>query len=807
MPAAVPEATPSFGDLLKHLRKRAGLTQRELGIAVGYSETHITRLEGNARVPDPATVKARFVDALKLAREPLLAQQLISLAEAAHDGQHRGQSVISPASTLTNLPAHLSRFIGRRRELEETLQRVRDHQIVTLTGAGGVGKTRLAIEAGAALREDFADGVWLAELATISDAELVANTLASAIGLHPASRPAQAVLTDYLRSRNALLIVDNCEHLRDACAGLVEALARACPGVRILCTSREPLGVPGEATWRVPSLASHEAALLFEQRAGLARLGFALNEANMPAVAQICARLDGVPLAIELAAARLEALSLQQIATRLDDRFRLLTNGARTALPRHQTLRMMIDWSYYLLSEAERTLLRHLSVFAGGWTLESALAIRNTPETIRLHAQLVAKSLVVMEQSVESDAGERYRLLETIRQYAHEKLVEAGEMAEARQNHLAHFTRMAQTAKPHLHRAEQVQWLDQLGAEFDNIRAALAWVRQTGDMRAGEALVDGIWLFWFMRGHLSEGINWVNDVFLAGRRVDDRLWVKAHAWMGWMALHKGAIFEGRRWFNAAAERVYALNDPYLVYQVHWGLGMVSADFATGCRLLNEAIDIAHEAGWAWEEALARWALGAYMRKQGDPQVAHDVLTKGLELARAAGDRLFISQMLLKLGLRAMDRGDYAAARPMLEESVAQVRELGDPVGVADAVIELCTLGLLQGDWDVARAALTESIAAYGKVGNNERLAQCVSIAAGIAHAQGEHEHAACLLGAVAAARAGTQRRFEFISRLYDEYDRLLPAVQASLDQAAFDDAWAMGQRMSLPHALQEAQAV
>jgi hypothetical protein len=241
--------------------------------------------------------------------------------------------------------------------------------------------------------------------------------------------------------------------------------------------------------------------------------------------------------------------------------------------------------------------------------------------------------------------------------------------------------------------------------------------------------------------------------------------------------------------------------------VYGGLGLVTVDFEEGCRLLGEAVNIAHDAGWIWGEAQARWALGMRMRNQGDPLIAQEMLNTGLALARQSGDHLFISQLLLKLGLRATDRNDFASARPMLEESVAYVRELGDPVGVADAVIELCALGLLQGDWGIARAALKESIVAYGKVGNNERLAQCVSIAAGIAEAQGDHERAAGLLGAVAAARAGTQRRFEFMSRLYDEYDRLLPLVQSALDPAVFHAAWDTGRQMKLHQALEEAMTV
>jgi predicted ATPase/DNA-binding XRE family transcriptional regulator len=804
----------TFGEMLRHLRRRAGLTQTQLGIAVGYSNGQITRLENGDRAPDVAIVRARFVDALNLQDENEMATRLIQLAESL-----RKETRPTAPSTRrrSNLRVYLTPFIGREREVGEVKDLLSYSRLLTLTGSGGVGKTRLAVEAAAALVGEqssgghlrFADGVWLAELAPISDPALMADTVAAAIELRPTSRPALAVLIDFLCDKELLLILDNCEHLIQACAELAVALLRACPRLRILATSREYLNVAGETAWRVPSLSAAESLQLFTARASAARADFALSSQNTSTVTDICRRLDGIPLAIELAASRVSALSVEQLAARLGNRFQLLTGGSRTALPRHQTLRALIDWSYNLLTEPERTLLRQLSVFAGGWTAEAAEQVCSQAcpsgcDILILLLDLVDKSLVVVD---DRQAETRYRLLETIRQYASEKLAETGELEQTQRQHLAFFTELAQTAKPHLHRQEQVLWLDRLEAEIDNLRAALEWVARHKNTQAGERLIDGIWWFWFQRAYLAEGIKWIGEVLLADHVADTATRVKANAWMGWLGVHKGNIEQIRVWFNTAAAQVRSLNDARLLHLVLCGWGMVVPDFEEATRLLDEALAIAQQAGWQREQAQALWILGTRMRRQGDPQRATQVLTQGLALARAVGDRYISAQILLKLGLRALDRAEYEHAHALLEESVALARELGAEVGIADSLIELGTLGVRQCDFDLARPAIRECVIAYGKAGNVQRLAQCVSMAAGIADALGHIEQAARLLAAAATARTNLSRRLEYNSTMYEEYDRLLPRVRAELDPAAFERAWAEGCRLTLNQALQEALAV
>jgi non-specific serine/threonine protein kinase len=400
------------------------------------------------------------------------------------------------AGPPTNLPISLTSFIGREREIAEVTRLLAgppsESRLLTLTGAGGCGKTRLALRVAGEALGDFPDGVWLVELAALADPALVAGAVAMAVGVREVpGRALTESLVDHLRDRTLLLILDNCEHLVAAAAGLADVLLRSCPRLRVLATSREPLGSAGETIWRVPSLTlpplsaadapllepltRYEAVRLFVERARAAVPAFAPSAENAPALVEICRRLDGIPLAIELAAARVRVFSAAQIAARLDDRFRLLTAGPRTALPRQQTLRATVDWSYDLLAEPERALLRRLSVFAGGWTFEAAEAVAagdgiQTHAVLDLMAQLVDKSLVIAE---EQRGAVRYRLLETIRAYARDRLLEAGEAERTRDRHLAYFLGLAEEAEPRLRGAEERVTLDRLEAEHANLQAAL----------------------------------------------------------------------------------------------------------------------------------------------------------------------------------------------------------------------------------------------------------------------------------------------------------------------------------------------
>ena len=485
----------TFGDLLKYLRKRAQLNQRELAIAVGYSEAHISRLEKNQRLPDLATVAALFIPALMLEEEPETTAHLMQLATSAHGQElQAGKNITLPRtqeqeSIPSNLPIQLTTFIGRQseiRDLTELLPGKSPSRLVTLTGPGGMGKTRLALQTGISLLGLYPEGAWFVDLTPLSTPELIPQTVASTLGIAEiGSRPVEQLLIEALRSRYLLIVIDNCEHLIRGTAQFVEKLLRTCAGVQVLATSREPLNVPGEVNFRIPSLSipegedalrqnviGHEAVQLFVERARNTELTFAITEANASIIARICRQLDGMPLAIELAAARTSLLSLHQIESRLKDRLHLLTGG-KTTLPRHQTLRATIEWSHDLLTKAEKVLFRRLSVFMDGWTLDAANSICADPgsDILDILAQLVNKSLVVVERQLNTEV--RYAMLETIREFAHEQLYAANELDLLRARHFDHFLQLAQQAEANLFASESsVDWAE---TEISNLRAGLAW--------------------------------------------------------------------------------------------------------------------------------------------------------------------------------------------------------------------------------------------------------------------------------------------------------------------------------------------
>src|SRR5919112_376772 len=428
----------------------------------------------------------------------------------------------SPERPPHNLPSELSSFVGREEELTEVKRLLENNRLLTLTGSGGCGKTRLALAAARKVVERFENGVWMVELASLAEPSLVPQAVASTLGVR--ERPGSSltvVLSDYLRTRNLLLILDNCEHLIDVCAELTEAWLHSCPALRVFATSREALGITGEVAWPVPSLSlpdlrrlpdpeglpRYESSRLFVERTVAVRPDFTLTEQNASAVAEVCYRLDGIPLAIELAAARTKVLSVQEISTRLGDSFRVLTAGSRTATSRQRTLRATMDWSHELLCQKERVLFRRLSVFAGGFTLGAPESIcagegLQSDEELELLSHLVDKSLVNMW---EDRTGTRYRLLETIRQYGWERLEEVGEAAHVRERHAGYYLAVAEEAEPELKGERQVTWLERLETEHENLRVTMAWLLGRGESEEAARLGWALWLFWGIRTHLAEG--------------------------------------------------------------------------------------------------------------------------------------------------------------------------------------------------------------------------------------------------------------------------------------------------------------
>jgi predicted ATPase len=442
--------------------------------------------------------------------------------------QHDFPPLQSLSDVPNNLPAQLTSFVGRRKELEDVKKLLQHTPLLTLIGPGGTGKTRLSVQTAGELLSQYVDGVWFVELAPIFDPLLVPRTTAMAVGLREEpQRPVVDMLCDYLRDKKMLILLDNCEHLVDACAQMADKILHTAPHVRILASSREALGIAGEVTYRVPSLglpdvtrlpsieslSQYEAVKLFIERAVSAVPTFKVTNENAPFVAQICYRLDGIPLALELAAAKVRVLNVEQIARRLDDLFHLLRGGSRTALGHHQTLRAAIDWSYNLLPVVEQVFFKRLSVFAGGWTLEAAESVcSDAPvdrdDVLDLLEHLINKSMIVVDEGPHET---RYRFLETMRKYAHEKLLESGESENLRDKHLEYYLYLVETASPLLIRPDQLKELARIEADYENLRQALHWAMGRPSAETALRLTGAMGFYWNVRDYLLEGIQWMDQ--------------------------------------------------------------------------------------------------------------------------------------------------------------------------------------------------------------------------------------------------------------------------------------------------------
>ncbi|MGE5378340.1 MAG: adenylate/guanylate cyclase domain-containing protein [Bacteroidota bacterium] len=529
-------------------------------------------------------------------------------------------SVFPPLATLDslnhNLPAQLTSFIGREREIAEARLSLASTRILTFIGPGGTGKTRLSLQVAAEHLSAFRDGVWLIELAPLTEASYVLSNLASTFHLREVpGTPMLDTVTDYLRGKQSLLVLDNCEHLIETCARIVDQLLHACPKLKIITSSREALGIPGETIFRVPSLSlpedpdwhdarellHYEATRLFAERAVKANPQFALTEDNAPYVTQVCRRLDGIPLAIELAAARVKMFTPRQIAERLSDRFKLLTGGSRTALPRQQTLRALIDWSYLTLGEMEQTVLRELAVFFGGWTFEAAEAVVGEIEALDGLSGLVNKSLVNVE---EKEGDSRYRYLETIRQYAMEKLLDSEDGVDVRNRHLAYFMEYAKRAEEHFGTAQRALWLNRLEMEHDNLRSALGWGLEN-DPESTLRLVCSLPVFWRSHSYLTEGCNWCQSALAHTQALPpagpdlDRLRTQAFTALATLSLNRGDHRTAQSAARQAAALARQLEDPLQLARALRYLGLSQAFLGDGAL----AFDTLHES-----ETLCR-ALG------------------------------------------------------------------------------------------------------------------------------------------------------------------------------------------------------
>jgi non-specific serine/threonine protein kinase len=750
----------------------------------------------------------------------------------------------TPGDPPATMPLPVTSLIGRERELRDISRQLAAHRVVTLTGTGGVGKTRLALTAGAQLRGLGPDGVWFVELASVADGALVAQAVVSALGLpEEASRSPREILATALAWRKALLILDNCEHLVGACAELVETLLRACPQLRVLATSRERLNIAGESTFQVPPLAlpeeheraperlaTSEAVRLFVERARLVMPDFALTPESAPAVAEVCRRLDGLPLAIELAAARVRLLRVEQIVARLNDRFRLLTGGSRTTLPRQQTLRAALDWSHELLSRPEQTLLRRLSVFAGGFTLEAVEGVCADEEVgasqaLDLLAQLVDKSMVIVETDSAAPVA-RYRLLETIQEYCHEQASAAGEVASLRSRHRTWFLALAEEAQRRSQGAEQAAWLDRLETEYDNLQAALSWRDQDSAghvfrLRLGAAL----WRFWELRGLVREGRDWLEGILADTGQDAPAARARALNGAGNLARNLGDYERAAEQHAEALRLRREIRDTRGVATSLNNLGAVAHDrgrFASAEACFSEAMPAWREAGDQEGLALCLNNLGRARRFQGDYERAAVLGQESLSLFRAIDHAWGIARALNSLANTAHYLGDVAGARPLYDESLrlrrlvgdrpgigvslnslallrgrageleiarqlsgealAVRRDLGDRRGIGGSLLTLGSLALWGGDLDLAEHLARESLGVRSSLDDRLGIACCLEVLGEVATGRALHARAARLLGAAAAERASINAPTPPLER--ERHERLLAALGAHSSREA-----------------------
>jgi predicted ATPase len=731
---------------------------------------------------------------LSSASAELLRGELPESVELRDMGEHRLKGLLAPErlwqvnapdlvsefpalQTLNtiphNLPVQINRFIGRERELTHTKKLLTSSHLLTLTGPGGTGKTRLSLQLAAEVLPEYAQGIWLVELAPLTDPALVLPTIASTLGLREMPGVSlEDLVTRYLCDKHLVLILDNCEHLVETCAVLADRLLHSCPHLKILASSREALGITGETIYQVPPLAlpssddlsaetlsRAEAVQLFVERAAAVQPGFKLNDHNASAVALICQRLDGIPLALELAAARVGMLSPQQIADRLGDSFRLLTGGSRTALPRQQTLRSLIDWSYDLLLTEERQLFRCLSVFVGGWSLEAAEAVCPELDVLSLLAGLVQKSLVVADEGAD-EVSTRFRLLETIRQYAREKLEQSGETQLISSRHARFFAQLAAEAEAYLRGGQEIiAWLQRLESEHGNLRAALDWCLSGGDLPVGAQLAGSLTFYWFRRDHHSEGRNYLDQAVKMSDRAPTHVKAKLFVSIGTLAYVQQELEACFEAYQKGASLYREVDDPA-------GLGTALAFYGGILGMLHpsrysEAVALCYE--------------------------AHDIL-------RGIKDKPRFVQALNFTGEMFRTRGDYEKAKAVYEECLSLAREIGDLLRQSMMYQNLGYVAIHEGDSERAKTLCSQGIQMAIQIKSDSQLASTIMVMAGVYISKSPAEKGARLIGAAEAMLESTGVVLQPADKI--EIVQYKSDLRELLGETAYEEAYQEGRQMN-----------
>ena len=695
---------------------------------------------------------------------------------------------VSPLEArLTNLPHSLTSFIGRKREINEIKQMFSFTRLLTLTGPGGSGKTRLALQVGTELLDSFKDGVWWVDLTALTDSSLVPYSIAKSLGAHEvAHQSLDETLAHFLHAKHLLLILDNCEHLIEPCARITQFLGERCSKLTILATSREALNGVGEQTWPVPTLSlpdsqkitllnlllEYEGIRLFDERARTANPDFTLTEQNASSVAQICSRLDGIPLAIELAAARTKILTPEQIDARLDDRFRLLTNGVRTAPPRHQTLQAVMDWSYELLNEKEQRLLRTLAVFSGSWDLDAAETICSASgyleksAIIDLVSKLADKSLVLREKDLNGKS--RYRMLETVRQYAWEALVRSGESYDAQKHHLDHYLKVVETINPHLGffltDKETFAWLGVLIPDHDNLRAAIHFCKENpACVETGLKLAGSLHWYFLVQNRLSEGRDWIRTLHANETAVSPPIQAQAFLTSGFLACWQGNFISARPSLEASLKLFEEINNKSgIAFSLH-GLGFA----ANGL---------------------------------GEHTEAGQCFGRCLQIAREIEDKWLVSIALHFIAIGTSFQGNYELARSQFEECIILMKDgHGSAQGIAFSEFHLGRIARIYGNFESTFAHHKTGLELFMRMGDLRGIGYSLFGFACLAQAEENPQHAAKLFGAMDAIRENLGALLEAVLQV--EYEQTCFIVQEMLGEERFTAMWAEGHGMAVKQAV------
>ena len=833
----------SFGSWLRKQRRGLDLTRQAFADQVGCAEVTLRRIEAGTLKPSKELAGILLE---KLGIPEAERPQWVSFARGLSDFPL--SSIQTSIKLLTNLPAPLTTFIGREKEQSDIIQLLTKHRLVTLTGSGGVGKTRLSIKIGEQVLGNYIDGVWFLELASLSNPELLPQAAAALFSITTQSDiPYTDLLINFLRAKYTLLILDNCEHLLDAIAHLADTLLKNCPHLKILVTSRESLEIAGEALYRIPSLRlpglqyqldslrDFESVKLFEERAQLAQFDFSLTMENASLVAQICQRLDGIPLGIELAAVKVGMFSTEQIAKQLEESFNLLTGGSRTALPRHQTLHASMNWSWSLLTEPEQTLMRQLSVFAGGWNLESARAVCSH-DVVELNNSLVKKSLIVLNQ--EEGRETRYHFHETIRQYTHEKLVEAGEEDGIRSRHLEYYLRLSEQAETGLIGPEQVEWYDRMVDERDNLRVALEWALNTNP-EAGMLLSANLGRRFWDNFDGREGLRWLTK-FLQMQELDAQpkgrakaLYIQAGLLkaLGKLDLARAAVEESLALCRAHNDQLGEIDALLLLGDL---LG--HQEILDGTEEIHEALAQARSIGDVWRQARGLGELGWV---QPDFQRALASWEEAARLFRQVGDW---HNLIVYLGILAhslISNDEIASARKYLEEASELAQHLKGKSEMVHVLTAYGRIAFIEGDFEGARTRFQECAVTFDELGNRyeyiwtntllgyvalregneiaardyfynclrefhadqdvEGVEYLVESMAILFNEVGQLKQSAQLIGWVNARHE--ERSYRRTKLAQDEVDKVILACTAKLGKAAFSEVYDEGKRMSLDEAV------